>query len=71
MTFEQFVTTYLNKRNPENNMYWMMSDIPGDPARLKQYLDFAREVNYQYVMQYGVSAKDSYLIAAWNQAATV
>lgn len=60
VTYEGYIRTYVNKRNPETRMYWMQVDVAavsGTPVEtLNRWLWHAQDYNYQIVRTTGRSA---------------
>lgn len=68
MTYQEFVGTYLNKRD-ETGMYYSIDKIvqeSGAPReQVMEYLDFSQQVNYLFVQKFGRAAEDYVLIFSW------
>lgn len=68
ITYELFIKTYINKRNPENNMYWSLDAIEvhsGTPyVLLWGYLKRAQACNLEIVLTTGKVATVDELLSA-------
>lgn len=69
ITYQQFVTQYLNKVDP-TGMYYTVDEIAKEsntPVPVVQgYLNFSQEVNLRYLMRTGRTCPDQVLIIIWD-----